>query len=304
MILRNSLGWLLALLLTASGRVRQARRRALSGDVVTAIYFHRPNQKLFVRCIRWLIKHGYQFISVDDLLDILYRRNRPPKGAVWLSFDDGMKELLDDVLPLVRLHRIPVALFIPTGFIEGDGRFPWLHAKSSRATDDRIARVMNGTRDALTIAELKHVASFPEVTIGSHTVSHAVTIHLTDERTRFELGESKRTLQSWTGTNVKCFAYPVGLFDGRERFFLEEFGYSLAATTENSFITRETDAYLVPRFSIGDEISFPEAVCNMVGVWRPAIDPILRFLHRLSRTQSGIISASPRVSNSNAKRRL
>jgi hypothetical protein len=59
-----------------------------------------------------------------------------------------------------------------------------------------------------------------------------------------------------------------------------EFDYRLAATTENAFVTRETDPYLVPRFSVADEIFFPEAICNMVGVWRPAIDPLINVLQR------------------------
>ena len=55
-------------------------------------------------------------------------------------------------------------------------------------------------------------------------------------------------------------------------------GYRIAATTENAFVTSKSNPYLVPRFSVADEISFPEAICNMVGVWRPVIDPMIYFL--------------------------
>ena len=44
---------------------------------------------------------------------------------MWLSFDDGWKELAE-VLPLVRRLHLPVTLFIPSGVVGGDGRFPWL----------------------------------------------------------------------------------------------------------------------------------------------------------------------------------
>ena len=69
---------------------------------------------------------------------------------------------------------------------------------------------------------------------------------------------------------------------------LEEHGYLLAATTEAKFVTPASDPYLIPRFHVGDNFWFPEAICNMVGVWRPVMDPltgILRsskaMLHRL-----------------------
>jgi glycosyltransferase involved in cell wall biosynthesis/peptidoglycan/xylan/chitin deacetylase (PgdA/CDA1 family) len=283
MVLRNCFCGLLALGLIASGRVRRARSQALGGDVVTAIYFHKPNQRLFFRCIRWLIKYGYTFISVNDLMDILYLGKTPPRGAVWLSIDDGCKEILASVLPLVRRENIPITLFIPSGIVEGDGLFPWLHPNRSEGPHGVSVLANTGVRDSVTVAELKYIATYPGATIGSHTVSHAVTVNLTAGRARFELGECKRTLESWTRAEVQCFAYPEGRFDGREREFLAEFGYRLAATTENAFVNRESNPYLVPRFSVADEISFPEAICNMVGVWRPAISPLIQFFRRSGR---------------------
>ena len=273
---RNCLCGLLALGIIASGRVRRAKKRALSGEVVTAIYFHKPNKRLFGQCVHWLTKSGYHFISASDLLDILYRGQAPPKGAVWLSFDDGCKELLEDVISPILLQKIPVTLFIPAGIIQGDGRFPWLHKKTP-------VKLPSAPRDSLTVDELIQVASYPPVAVGCHTMSHALTCDLTEDEARFELGESKRTLESWTGSEVKYFAYPEGRFDHRERLLLKEFGYALAATTKNAFVAPETDPYLLPRFSVADDIYFPEAICNMVGAWRPVIDSILGFLGNLRR---------------------
>jgi len=276
-LLRNYFCGLVALGVIVSGRARQARERALRGDVVTAIYFHNPNRRLFDRCIRWLTKHGYVFISAHDLLAILYGQKTSPKGAVWLSFDDGFKQLLERVLPLVRQHKLPITLFIPSGIIEGDGRFPWLQGKTVARSPGVDAPAFNVYRDSITVADLKRIASYPEVTIGSHTVSHAVTINFTPEKARFEFGDSKRKLEAWARGTVECFAYPEGKFDGREGAILAQFGFRLAATTEVALITRETTPYFVPRFCVSDEISFPEAICNMVGVWRPAIDPVIKL---------------------------
>ena len=263
-LIRNWFCGLIALYLIAAGRVCRARQRALSGDVITSVYFHNPNRKLFERCVKWLLRNGYTFISARDLIEMLRGDRIPPRGAVWLSFDDGFKELTANVIPLVRELKIPITLFVPTGIVEDDGHFPWL--------------VRNGPRDALTVDELKTIARYPEVMLGSHTVHHVVTQGLPEADLHVELLESRRMLEQWTGSEPLCFAYPVGKFDGRERASLIECGYALAATTENAFITDRTDSYFVPRFSIGDNISFPEAVCNMAGVWRPVIDPLIRSL--------------------------
>jgi peptidoglycan/xylan/chitin deacetylase (PgdA/CDA1 family) len=276
--IRNFICGFVALLLTTAGFVRRAKRRALSGSVITAIYFHEPNRRVFSRCIKWLMNHGYTFISGSDLCEIL-RDGKPfPKGAVWLSFDDAGRELLQDVLPLIHEHRIPITLFIPTGIVEGDGRFPWLHAGNSPARRRNGASIppsaRNGSRDSMTVAEVKQVAAYREVTVGSHTISHPMMARCTEEDLRREISESKGTLESWTNVAVDCFSYPYGNFDGRERQHLIHFGYLLAATTENAFITPQVDRYRVPRFSVANNISFPEAVCNMVGIWRPFADAL------------------------------
>jgi peptidoglycan/xylan/chitin deacetylase (PgdA/CDA1 family) len=278
---RNTFCGLLALGVITLGRVRRMRNRVFDEGVVTPIYFHQPNARLFAQCIRWLTKHGYTFISTHELLGFLYEGKSLPRGAVWLSFDDGCRELLMDVLPLIRGRKIPITLFIPSGIIAGDGLFPWIDHQNS--SDPRANSASLGThcRDSMTLAELLEVAQSPEVTIGSHTVGHTFTPDLGAEQARFELGESKRMLESWIGEDVKSFAYPDGRFDGGERRFLVEFDYRLAVNTESGFINRETDPYRVPRFCVADKIFFPEAICNMVGVWRPTLDPLIHFLHSL-----------------------
>ena len=270
MLFRNLFCECLALITIASGRVRRAQGRALNSLNVTPIYFHNPNKRLFTKCIRWLKTHGYAFISAEDLIEIVHGRQTPPKRAVWLSFDDGARDLLTSVVPVVRRYRVPVTLFIPSGIIAGDGLFPWLRDNGSEQTRSDI-------RDALTLLELKQVAQYQEISVGSHTVSHSVTPNLTDEQLLFELEESKRALELWTGRDVRCFAYPVGQVDGRERTVLASLGYSLGATTEASFIAHSTDPYLLPRFCVGDNIPFPEAICCMTGVWRPVINPFIRL---------------------------
>jgi poly-beta-1,6-N-acetyl-D-glucosamine N-deacetylase len=261
----------LALGVIASGRVRLAKRKALAGNVVTPIYFHNPNPRLFERCIQWLIENGYTFISADELVDILYHGATPPKGAVWISFDDGYKEWLEAVMPVVRKRKVPATFFIPSGIVRSDGLLPWMHRGKTNG---------HSGRDTLTVPELLEIAAHPGVSIGGHTVNHTVTRYLTEEKTRFELSESKRELESWTGTQVTCFAYPEGLFSGAEKPHLSEFGYRLAATTRTEFITKDTDPYFIPRFCVSDNISLPEAICNMTGVWRPVVAPLENILRR------------------------
>jgi peptidoglycan/xylan/chitin deacetylase (PgdA/CDA1 family) len=249
----------------ASGRVRRARKRALAGGVITAIYFHGPNRRQFSRCVDWLSRNGYTFISADDVWDALSGRRPFPKGAVWLSFDDACRTLLADVLPLVRGRRIPVTLFASSGIVEGDGRFSW------------PAAAVDG-RHAMTSVELKQAALIEQVVIGSHTVTHAFLPRCSDEQICRETLESRRALERLTGGAVLYFAYPYGALSGREREYLAGAGYRFAATIENAFVTPQADPYRLPRFAVANDIGFAEAICNMVGVWQPSIAWLKKIL--------------------------
>ena len=133
-------------------------------------------------------------------------------------------------------------------------------------------------RRSLTLDELKEIARYPGAAIGGHTSGHTVTTKCTQDELKIEIGGSKHLLEFWTGKPVCSFAYPEGRYDGRERQTLLEFEYSIAATTQAVFVEKETDSLLVPRFCVPDKVSFPEAICNMVGIWQSFLAPLKAFL--------------------------
>jgi peptidoglycan/xylan/chitin deacetylase (PgdA/CDA1 family) len=262
--LRHLLCGLVARWVLRTDRVRRAQKQALSGEVITAIYFHNPSRQLFEESVSWLMRKGYTFISAEELVDILQNRRPFPKGAAWISLDDGYSEWVDNVLPVVVRQKIPVTLFIPTGIIADSGVFPWISEHKGR--------------ESLNVDELQRMARLSEIELGGHTISHTLTVRCTAQELELEIGGCKRALQQWTGKQVVSFSYPEGRYDGRERVLLQRFQYSVAATTQPHFIRKDTDPMLVPRFCVPDNVTFPEAVCNMLGVWRPVLDSIKAFL--------------------------
>jgi peptidoglycan/xylan/chitin deacetylase (PgdA/CDA1 family) len=92
--------------------------------VITSIYFHNPGRRLFTKVISWLESNGYTFISADQLIDILNMRAVCPKGAVWISLDDGWKGNLDHVIPVAEEHNVPITIFVYTAGVE-EGSFWW-----------------------------------------------------------------------------------------------------------------------------------------------------------------------------------
>jgi len=74
--------------------------------------------------------------------------------------------------------------------------------------------------------------------IGSHSHSHPLLPHCTDDELAHELSHSKRELERETGGPVSSFCYPNGDRDGRVIAAAEKAGYARAVTTRHGWNSR------------------------------------------------------------------
>ena len=306
-ISRFILGAILGIVLVVFGFVRRARVHAHAGENVTGIAFHNPNRKLFEKTIKWLKKNKYTFISTNELIRILKDRSTPPKGAAWITFDDGWRQNLDNVIPTIKEHNIPVTFFITSGPVMDSGYFWWrlinhyneviratynknkrdLYFMSERDRQELLEQLFEKKpvecpRDAMTTDEVISISEFEQVTIGCHTVNHAILTDCTESEIHSEIIESKKILEKLIKKKINSFAYPNGKFNEAAKKILELNGIELAATSENRLIHRHDDILLVPRFPSMDEGYFLENLCHIVGIWKPIIEKIKMFAQRIS----------------------
>ena len=296
--IRNIIGCFLSYYLIFSGKLNKSLEIFENKGLILSFYAHNPNRKLFEKCIIWLRNKGFRFISAKELVDIIENKQKIKK-AVWLSFDDGWKVNIENVIPVLEKYNIPATFFISTKPVE-DGYFWWTVAEKYKSLlpikfkdlwtiseNERriiIKNLVNGKsdeikREAMTIEDIRRISKNDLVTIGSHTVHHGITTNCTDVELEYEINNSKRKLESWTGKEVKYFSYPNGYFDGREKEILEKYGFELAATTENKFVSLESEIYFIPRFAVMSDGFFSENLCHMLGIWQPFIRKIKKILN-------------------------
>ena len=299
--LRNCFAFILAMILISLGFARRASNRAFNSNYITPLYFHNPSRKLFEKCIKWLIKNSYVFISTDELVEILNKKKPPVKGAVWVSLDDGWKNNIADVIPVALENNVPLIIFISTGPVEGDGVFWWTYAEQFRnqlpfpynrdinllwnipesdrkSIIDELVKNQKKQirREAMTVNDVRDLAKIPLVTIGNHTVNHVITPNCNMDELESEIFECNKKLEEWTGRKITYFSYPNGDFNGKEPDILKKNNIILAATAENKLITPEDKLYFLPRFSVS-EGPFFEEICHMTGIWKPFIKKIKSF---------------------------
>lgn len=286
------------MVLIALGFTKRARKKAFKNREITCIYFHNPNKALFGKCVNWLIKKGYTILTSDELIDIYEKKSTPPEGAAWISFDDGWKNNMTDALPVLVEKKVPATFFISTGPVETSGVFWWSLAEENkemlpqkfRDDFDLLWKVpekeraetisllesnfkKTPEREAMTVDDIRSMANYDFITIGSHTVNHVITVNCSDKELEDELTESKYKLEEWTGREINIFSFPNGDYNGRDIDMLMRSGYKSSVIVENRAATANDNIYKIPRFSVGNA-SFAEELCHMLGVWQKVISKI------------------------------
>jgi peptidoglycan/xylan/chitin deacetylase (PgdA/CDA1 family) len=103
---------------------------------------------------------------------------------------------------------------------------------------------------AMSVEELKLLASSRWVTIGAHTMTHARLSTLAPEAQREEIFASKRQLEAWLGREITTFSYPFGRrtdFTRQSKDICRESGFSRVAANFPGQAHRWTDPYQIPR---------------------------------------------------------
>ncbi|MBS3124374.1 polysaccharide deacetylase family protein [Candidatus Woesearchaeota archaeon] len=283
------------LILIVTGVYSFSKKKRNYGKYITGLFFHDPSRNLFERCLKNLRKNKCNFISSEQVIEILQGKIELPSRAVWITLDDGWKGNITEVIPVIKQYKVPITIFVSTGPVES--RLPFWFSTARRfeeklpikyrgkalwkASEEDRKRVIKELEEnitekrdpeAMSISEIKDIASLSLVTIGNHTMSHVIMNHCTFEEMRSEIKQSQAKIKKWTGKEANCFAYPNGNFNQKVVGFMKESGFILAVTTKKDFISLNSNIYELSRFCVNDEAYFPETICQLTGAWGMAMD--------------------------------
>lgn len=288
--IRNILAYGYAKLLYLNGSVDKALKEGLSGDHILSIYFHNPEKGLFEKCVKWLKRKGYKFLSVDELIPIRDGLIEFPKGGVIVTADDGWKENIPNIVMISKRESIPVTIFITAEPLKTMNSYWWSYVKKAiqlkiqvqnieelkKIDNSKRVEIINELRskiiiekESMTISELKEINENKTITIGSHTVSHPILTKCSHLESSYEIKCSKEELEKIINKPVKYFAYPNGNYGLREIEILKDNGYTAAFSTITDYIKINSidKIFQYPRFEILDNVSFAENICRITGVW-------------------------------------
>ena len=180
-----------------------------------------------------------------------------PNGAVAVTFDDGLRDVLTAAQPILAEYGIPATAFIAPGLLTGQAP----HSS------------YRPTRPFLTLAEVVELGR-AGWTIGSHALTHPILSALSAEAADHELRQSRTMLEDACGVAITLLAYPYGTrrtVSPREYELARAAGYEAAFLDMTAPLVRGSNPFALPRNKIlhTDSLAVVKAsVAGKMDVWR------------------------------------
>lgn len=216
----------------------ETRREAESGIVDP---FQPITVAEFRRFIQHFLEEGYQVVSPADVL-----RGLPPHGRyILITFDDGYANN-QLALPVLREFQVPATIFVSANHVHENRAYWWdaiyrelfrrgrtpmeiereqerlkqfpfhlIEARLREEFGDTVLRPVGDMDRPLTEAELTSLAMDPLVTIGNHTMDHAILPVHDDETVVTQIAGCQDYLARMLGEPPIVIAYPNGNHDDR-----------------------------------------------------------------------------------------
>lgn len=218
------------------GRVRVLAYHSIGNHVNTDVLGLRINQDDFRNQMQSLKDWNYEVIDMDTLFRELPFFKKSEKSYIILTFDDGYKDFVTHVLPILKEYGYPVTLFVNIEYLEG-------------IRPKKISGYWENW-EKMSWSDLKAIKTNSQVKIGSHGYSHKRLNRLSNEELIKEIKFSKTILENELGERIDFFAYPHGVYNEACLVALKESGYKAAFTGKPGLFDSLSNIYEIKRTEI------------------------------------------------------
>lgn len=219
-----------------------------SGNWIRFPYYHHvfdDERKDFERQLKYLRNFG-EFISIDDVCDMMNDKAAIDGRYFCVSFDDGYRCLHDNMMPITAEMNIPVIIYLPT-----------IYTGLSETNEEDIVLIKNNLPGNPKLLSFLNWAQCREmldhkISFGSHTKTHANLAGLSPAQIENELLESKLIIEESLQQSCRHFACPWGRvninFDPAITTpIAQRLGYQTFCTTDRGKTQKGDDLFLLKR---------------------------------------------------------
>ncbi len=178
----------------------------------------------FKKQMNYLQNKNFNFMSLDEYVEILKTGEKPKRKSVVITFDDGFKDNYLKVFPLLKQLKIPAAFFIVTDWVGREDRMSW--------------------------NQIKEMSENDLMEIGSHTVDHEMLTRMPKEEMISQIKSSKKIIASFLNKPIEFFCYPTGAHSEFIKEITRLAGYKAACATSVDKRTAFDDLFAIRRIRI------------------------------------------------------
>jgi len=177
----------------------------------------------FEHQLRELVGRGYRGATFTEAVTF-----PPYPRTLAVTFDDGMRSVLERARPVLDRLGLPATVFVPTDLVGSDAPMRW------RGIEQWLGGEHEDELVPLTWQELSTLRD-GGWEIGSHSRTHSRLVELGDDELSAELTGSRKRLEAELGGPCASLAYPFGEADDRVVRAAGEAGYRAAGGLPTSF---------------------------------------------------------------------
>jgi peptidoglycan/xylan/chitin deacetylase (PgdA/CDA1 family) len=205
--------------------------------------------KMFEKHLRLIQRMGFETLTFKDFHDKGFiHRFSPGKKYLMITADDGYRDNLTRMLPLLKKYNMKATVYVVSG--ETHNRWDVDHPTNP---DVRVP-LLSGD-------EIRALDASGHVEIGGHTLSHAKLNELDAESQATEICENKRVLEGILGHSMLSFAYPFGYLNESAKSQAQRAGYAYAVATDSGPRAMHQDLFQIRRIAV-----FPRT--DVFALWR------------------------------------
>lgn len=207
--------------------------------------------EMFARQLEYLIESRYQMLTLSTLIEKVLRKD-PLAKCVSLTFDDGYADLYHSVFPLVRAHRIPVSIFLATGYV--GGTYTTSRGQSFPMLDWEQIQEM-------------HLSGLVEFL--PHGRNHLCLDTLSPKEAHEEMYASLHDIEAVLGPVPRIYAYAKGRYTRTTIETLKKELFTAAVTVRPGMITHNSSLFELPRHHMDAHTTMPEFKARVRGsaIW-------------------------------------
>jgi peptidoglycan/xylan/chitin deacetylase (PgdA/CDA1 family) len=172
--------------------------------------------------VRLLQRAGYRFLTAEE---VLATGRAQARGTAVLTFDDGWRDALTVVAPLLQRFGVRATFYVNPG----------LWGATHHVVTGPAAQL-------LTAAEAGELVA-AGMELGAHSLRHDDLRTLDDEALAEDLARCRAEVEAAGGHPCRTLAYPFGAYDDRVKAAARAAGYGLAW----AWLPGPWDAFAAPR---------------------------------------------------------